>query len=228
MDDSEVAAGTPRTHEHRLRSLAAAASAHRLCDAFGHLSIRLDPERYLITPPRPLGSLGPDDRPVIVRLGADTLPPGAPLEAWIHTEIYRARPDAGGILRSQPRAVAQADAAGRPLLAVSGHAAMLGGPIPEERSARLVRDRAGGTALAEQLGTGRAIVLRGNGAVTVGASAEEALAAGWVLERTAELTIAAGDRARELPEAARGYWESLAPELLPRIAAYLEGAAAQP
>lgn len=53
-----------------------------------------------------------------------------------------------------------------------------------------MRDRANAAALVDQLGSARAIVMRGNGAVTVGASIEEAVVMAWYLEDAARVELA--------------------------------------
>jgi HCOMODA/2-hydroxy-3-carboxy-muconic semialdehyde decarboxylase len=53
----------------------------------------------------------------------------------------------------------------------------------------LVRDEASASKVAEALSDGRAIVLRGNGALTVGATIEEATVLCWFLEDSARIEL---------------------------------------
>ena len=99
------------------------------------------------------------------------MPTGVPREAWIHLAIARRRPDVGAICRAQP-----ATATAAPILALHGQGAFLGPRVPVFSDAILVRDQARGEALAEKLGQAPALLLRGNGAVTVGADIGEAVA----------------------------------------------------
>lgn len=202
-------------------------AAHGLSDAFGHVSARLDDESFVITPPLPLGALTPRDRPVVVRLDATELPTAAPREAWMHLALYRRRPAVGAVVRVQPRAVAAMSAAHRPFLAVSGHAALLG-EVADHADSRLVRDRDRAERLADAAGAASAVVVHGNGALTLAGDVAEAVALAWVLERTAELLLAAGHAARPLPSDEIVEWRALAPELLPRIHAHLDGSAVAP
>jgi hypothetical protein len=79
----------------------------------------------------------------------------------------------------------------------------------------LVRDEASATGVAELLGDAPALVLNVNGAVTVGRTAEQALALAWFLEDAARVELAAlasglADTAPTLPPAAaqqRATWE---------------------
>jgi HCOMODA/2-hydroxy-3-carboxy-muconic semialdehyde decarboxylase len=209
----------------RLRRVARVVAAHRLSDAFGHVSVRLDDETFLITPPRPLGLLGEHDLPVVMRVSAEELAPGAPNEAWIHREIYTRRPEVGAIVRAQPRAVAAAVVAGDEIGPISGHGAVLGGTVPVFADSQLVRTAERARALADAQGDADVVALRGNGAVTVAATPEVAVALMWVLERTAEIVLASGGRAVALPALEQEHWRGLGPELLPRIYAYLEASA---
>ena len=113
--------------EDRLRELLAA--AHRvlyhqgLVDYLGHCSVRVPgTDRVLIKPKhspnvRGLGSLRPEDMVVIdldgnlVDAGAAGATEGPPAECFIHTEIYRARPDVSAVVHThQPAGTLLGDA----------------------------------------------------------------------------------------------------------------------
>ena len=180
-------------------------AAHALVDAFGHVSARLPQQgQVLITPPVPLGTLG-DDSPLLeLRLDTTTLPDGVPKEAWIHWAILRSRPDVSAVCRAQPPHVVAAAGAGVRIRALHGQGAFLGAVVPVHDDARLVRDRRTGEAVARALALSPAVVLRGNGAVTVGHSVGEAVARMYVLEASARINLgaaAAGGRHElSLPE----------------------------
>ena len=193
-----------------------------LVDAFGHLSLRTSPERFAITPPTPLSRLSAGDSFAEVPLAAAELPSAAPKEAWIHVALYQGRPDVGAVCRAQPPKLAAFAALDRELLALNGHAALLG-PVAVHDDSRLVRDAAGGAAVARSIGEADAIVLRGNGAVTRGRDLPEAAARMWLLERAAELNLlalAAGEPQALAPDE-QLWWRQCAEELLPRIFTYL-------
>jgi len=203
-------------------------AAHGLVDAFGHVSARLDVGGLAITPPVPLG--GVRDADALVTVGAvdgDALPDGAPKEAWIHLAIYTRRPDVGGICRAQPPAVAATAAAGLEILALHGQGAFVGSPVAVHDHAALIRERAAGVAVADALGDGDAVVLRGNGAVTVGRTPGEAAARMVVLEASARLNLAAaaaGTRVA-LRSDEHAAWRAVAPEILGRLWAHLRDGA---
>ncbi len=206
-----------------LMQAARAVAAARLADAFGHLSVRSSSgDGLLITPPRPLGRLRQGDFAIEVPLEATDLPTGAPKEAWIHLALLRSRPDLGAVCRAQPPAVAAFFALGRPLTMLNGHAALVG-EVPLHTDSRLVRDTVSGDAVAQSIGDADSVILRGNGAVTVGSDLPHAVARMWLLERTAELNLQAwaAGRPAALPWEEQQWWQSRSIELLPRIFDYL-------
>ena len=214
---------TTETAYRELIATARALAGAGLVDAFGHVSVRTSKDQAILTPPVPLAWLTVGDAPVDLLLGADDLPDKAPKEAWIHIAVYERHPQAGAVCRAQPRAVAAMAALGRVPAALNGHAAMIG-PIALHPDSRLIRDRHSAEALVSSAGDARAIMLRGNGAVTWGQDTAEALARMWILERSAELDLRASSAGptSELPAEEQGWWRDRAPELLPRVHRYLE------
>lgn len=63
---------------------ARALAAHGLVTAFGHVSARTGGDAFVVTPPKPLGSLRPDEDLAWVSLAEPGLPAGVPGEVWIH------------------------------------------------------------------------------------------------------------------------------------------------
>ncbi len=196
-----------------------ALAAEALVTAFGHVSARTD-TGVVITPPRPLGSLHDDDPLLELSLEAEELPAGAPGEAWIHWAIYRARPDVNAVCRAQPATATVCSVAGTPIRALHGQGAFLGEEVSVHEDARLVRSRELGVRVADRLGAGSAVLLRGNGAVTVGTTVGEAVARMWVLEASARINLAAAEP-RPLDPEELAAWVEVAPEILERIWRYL-------
>jgi len=212
----------PLMQEQLVDELVAGGHAlHRagLVTAFGHVSCRTDNDRLLITPPTPLGRLTPESTWTELNLGADGLPTGVPREAWIHLAIARRRPEVGAICRAQPPTATALASARVPIVALHGQGAFLGPQIPVFDDAVLVRDQARGDALAEQLGQAPALLLRGNGAVTIGADIGEAVARMWVLEASAHLNsiAAAAGTPTPLSDDEQAAWRAVAGEILARI-----------
>jgi ribulose-5-phosphate 4-epimerase/fuculose-1-phosphate aldolase len=202
------------------RALAAAG----LVTAFGHVSAREGEDGFFITPPKPLGSLEPDEPLLEISLAEEELPDGVPGEAWIHWAIYKSRPDVEGICRAQPPISTAATSAGVPIRPLHGQGAFLGEEVPVYDDARLIRGREAGEALAERLGDAGGVMMRGNGAVTVGKSVGAAVARMWVLEASAEInrTAAAVGSPQILNGEEFSYWESVSEEILERIWSYLK------
>lgn len=210
-------------HEEQLRRAAAAMARSGLVDAFGHVSVRLTTDRFLITPPRPLGAWNAAEPPVEVSLASDELPVGAPGETWIHWAIYRARRNVVSVCRGQPHAVQALMAMGRDCLPLHGHGALVGAHVPLHDDARLVRTREHGERLAATLSGASAVILRGNGAVAVGVSIASAVARLWALDASARVNLAAGDSPRTLTRGEILYWQGAGAELLERIFVALDG-----
>lgn len=178
---SEVARG--------VRLAARALARHGLVHAYGHVSARIDERHFLCSPPQPLGTVGTDDPGVVVSIDGP-LPERALPEVRIHREIYRRRPEVGGICRFQSPAVMALSALGDTPRALHGLGSYFAPSPPFWPDVQLVRDDERATQVAERVGEAVAIVLRGNGAVTAGATIEEAAAFAFFLEDAARVELA--------------------------------------
>ncbi len=157
-------------------------------DGFGHVSVRHPTEsgRFL---------LARSIAPALV-MAADIMEfdlDGNPLDAggravylerFIHSEIYRTRPDAGAVVHSHSPAVVPFSVAKHvPLRAVWHLGGVLGEgcPVFEIRTAAgpatdmLIRDRGLGAALAKSLGRGSVVLMRGHGCTVVGSTVRHAV-----------------------------------------------------
>jgi HCOMODA/2-hydroxy-3-carboxy-muconic semialdehyde decarboxylase len=184
---SEVAAINPQ-HARRLRLAARAVARAGLVHAYGHCSLRLDATHFIVSPPKPLG-LVKNDAPVTVAT-TGPLPPDALPEVIVHQRIYERRSDVNAVVRFQSPQITALSAIGRTPRALHGFGSYFAPQPALYSDPRLVRDAAGAQLLVEQLGMTRAIVMRGNGAVTVGASIEEAVSMAWYLEDAARVELA--------------------------------------
>lgn len=178
------------TNQARVLRLAARALAHAgLVHAYGHCSLRLDSTRFIVSPPKALGLVKANDAAVLVTT-TGSLPIGALPEVIVHQRIYAQRPDVKGVVRFQSPQITALSALGRTPRALHGFGAYFAPQPALYSNPRLVRDAPSAAALVEQLGDARGIVMRGNGAVTVGASIEEAVAMAWYLEDAARVELA--------------------------------------
>lgn len=168
-----------------LRRAARGLAAAGLIHAYGHCSLRLDAGHFLVCAPLPMGVIRYEPG-TVVSLDAP-LPDGVLGEVRAHREIYRKRPDVGGICRTMPpslMALSTQCIVPRPRHGIGAYFAPA--PIFWD-DPRLLRSDAAAAELAAALGGARAIVMRGNGAITVGDTIEQAACFAYFLEDAAQL-----------------------------------------
>ena len=111
-------------------------------------------------------------------------------ETFIHTEIYKARPDIGGIVHAHPFHVVALSATGRQLHTF--HPASIAFANVPLFGGQQINTEKDGHDLAGMLGAGNAIILKNHGAVTVGKDVAEAVVRMYYLERAAYAHLIAG------------------------------------
>lgn len=161
-----------------------------LVKGFGHVSARLPGgDRYLITPKVSLAMVTAGDLVTMgVADGAVVEGKGRPpLEALIHTAIYRARSDVGAIVRAQPKSVEVFGIVGRPVRPVHQFGAALSGDAPVHMNSEPITTEAAAKELAATLGDRAAVILRGNGVAVTGRTLVEAALRVLNLEESARL-----------------------------------------
>ena len=156
-------------------------------DGFGHISARHDkwPDRFLLARSMAPGLVTLDD---IMEFDLDGAPVDARgrtpyLERFIHSEIYRARPDVGSVAHSHAASVIPFAVTKVPLRPIYHMASFLGAgaPVFEIRgvagqdSDMLIRSQELGRALAATLGKASVALLRGHGFVAVGPTVKTAV-----------------------------------------------------
>ena len=159
-----------------------------LVHAYGHCSMRLDAASFLVSPARPLGLVAPGEACVVVGL-TGPLPAGVLGEVRIHREIYRRRPDVGGVVRSMPPHAMSLAAMHRSFRPRHGFGAYFAAGPKLWSDPQLLRSDDQATRLAELLGADRAVLMRGNGLVTAGASLEEAVVLAWYAEDASRVEL---------------------------------------
>lgn len=155
-----------------------------LVHAYGHCSLRLDDGHFLVSAALPLGRIG--DAPGSVVALEGPLPDGVLGEVRVHREIYRRRRDVGGVCRIMPPAVmalSTANIVPQPRHGIGAYFDQL--PLWDDP--RLLRDDDAASRLAETLGRAPGLVMRGNGAVTVGETLPQAVTLAWFLEDAARV-----------------------------------------
>ncbi len=118
--------------------------------------------------------------------------PGMHLEAVIHTEIYRSRPDVGAVIHGHPL-YATALSATQAKLEFLTHDSVLfqDGVGVYQDSAELIVTKQQGKAVAASLGQRRATLLKNHGAVFVGEDIRYAVLAAVTMERALQLQVIA-------------------------------------
>ena len=180
------------------------------------------PDKPLDMPPDPPLGVSPDRTlkvPADPPLPGPGLPAGAPAEAWAHLALYRMRPDAHAIARAQPPGAFAAAAAVTALPLLHGQAAWLGESVPVHDSAHLLRSADLAARAAASLPAGEALLLRGNGALTLGRTPGLAVARMWLLSAAcdASLSALAAGAVKPLAAAEIASWRAVADDLLPRL-----------
>jgi HCOMODA/2-hydroxy-3-carboxy-muconic semialdehyde decarboxylase len=155
-----------------------------LVHAFGHCSIRIDAEYFLVCAARPLELVGDALGTVCTVRGS--LPEGVLGEVRIHQQIYARRSDVGAVCRIMPpalMALSTQSLVPRPRHGIGAYFT----PLPLWPDPRLLRDDTAAAALADMLGDATAIVMRGNGAVVVGPNMPQTASLAWFLEDAARV-----------------------------------------
>ena len=198
-----------------------------LVTAFGHVSARAG-ARILITPAADLAEVSPADL-VEVDLAATSLPAGAPAETWAHLRVYAGRPEVGAIARAQPPPAFAVAAVATELPLLHGQACWLGRTVPVHDEASLLRSLDLADAAARRLGESDALLLRGNGALTCGATPGHAAVRMWLLTMACQawLAASASGTPRLMTAAEIESWRAVQDELLPRLWQHLRRSVAR-
>jgi HCOMODA/2-hydroxy-3-carboxy-muconic semialdehyde decarboxylase len=176
--------------QRRVRLAARALARHNLVHAYGHVSARLDQERFLVCAPQPMGLIAPGEDGDVVSINGP-LPDGVLGEVRCHQRIYAARPDVNGVCRVFPRDVLTLSTFQKTPKARIGFGSYFHPEPPLWDDPLLIRTEQQAIAFADKLGDARAIVMRGNGAVCVGPTVEESIVMAFYLEESAGTELAA-------------------------------------
>ena len=172
-------------------------------DGFGHISVRdpADPQRFFIARSMAPALVTEADL-VTCNLDGEVLAPTGGktyVERFIHSEIYKARPDVHSVVHSHSPAVIPFGVTGARLRPICHMSGFLGATVPVyeirrnagESSDLLIRNQTLGRALAESLGSATVALMRGHGSVTVGVSIQQAVFRAIYTENSARLQLEA-------------------------------------
>src|ERR1700747_864811 len=126
-------------------------------------------------------------------------------EVYIHSEIFKARPDVNCVIHTHPTYSIALSATGRGLKCYSQPGALFYQALGSYTDTiNLIRSHAMGAGVARALGNGRAVLLKNHGVVVTGATIAEAVIGALMLENGAMVQLlveAAGDSAPEFSRA---------------------------
>jgi len=191
----------PDAAELAVRRMARALGNNGLSGPFGHCSVRLDPERFLVCAARPMALVGVGEKGTVVHV-TGALPDGVLGEVRMHQQIYQRRPEAGAICRFISPHITALAAMGRTPQARHGFGCYFAAGVPMWPGVPLIRNDAAAAQAAELMGGHPALFLNVNGAVTVAETPERAVALAYFLEDAARVelaVLAAGAQAAARP-----------------------------
>ena len=168
-------------------------SQQKLVEGFGHVSARIaGTDHFLITPRIGLALVKKTELLTMNLAGAviDGAQP-APFEAWLHAAIMKAKPRVNAIARIHARGANIFSVSDRKLEPVHNHGSFFAGGVPVFSKPDLISNETLGTEVADALGDQPAILLRGNGQVTVGRTIPEAVMMAIYLEEAAQILYGA-------------------------------------
>lgn len=166
----------------------------------GHVSARVPGTDHVLMKARgrmeaPLSYVTPDDL-CIVDMDGEMVEArdgvSVPAEVFIHTELYRARPELNAAIHIHPSNVVAFTIAGKTLLPIIGAynpqaLRLITDGLPLFDSSVLINSPERGQQLAGVMKTARACLMRGHGITTGGATVEEATLVAIHLNELAEL-----------------------------------------
>jgi HCOMODA/2-hydroxy-3-carboxy-muconic semialdehyde decarboxylase len=176
-------------------------SNQKLVQGFGHVSARLpDSELFLLTPRTSLALVKETDL-LTLNLNGEVIEGNqpAPFEAWLHTAIMKAKPNVNAITRIHARVANIFSVTDRKLEPVHNHGSFFAGGVPVFPTPDLISSAKLGNEVALALGDKPAILLRGNGQVTVGRTIPEAVMMAIYLEEAAEILYGALQIGKPIP-----------------------------
>ena len=125
-------------------------------------------------------------------------------EVFIHSEIFKVRPDVHAILHTHPTYAIALSGTGRPVKAISQGGALFAGQTGlYTDTINLIRDQGMGAGVAKALGPHHAVLLKNHGIVMASGTVEEVVIRTIMFENAAQIQLiaeAAGDTAPEFPK----------------------------
>jgi len=203
-------------------------SRQRLVQGFGHVSARIiDSDQFLITPRISL-ALVREAELLTMNLAGEVVDGDhpAPFEAALHASIMKMKPRINAITRIHARIANMFSVTNRKLEPVHNHGSFFSGGVPVFYLPDLISTPQLGEDVASTIGEQPAVLLRGNGQVTVGRTIPEAVMMAIYLEEAAEILYGALQIGTPIPltseESAKRQVEALPPVDLERAWNYFK------
>ena len=168
-------------------------SHEKLVEGFGHVSARIpDSDRFLMTPRISL-VLVREDQLLTLDLDGKVVDghDPTPFEASLHTAIMKSNRNVNAITRIHARIANMFSVTERRLEPVHNHGSFFAGGVPVFHSPQLISTAELGDAVVQTIADKPAVLLRGNGQVTVGRSVAEAVMMAIYLEEAAQILYGA-------------------------------------
>lgn len=165
-------------------------------DMHGHLSVRDGEVLHINDHTASRIAIRPDEVATVRIADGKVLAGNPPSETPIHTGIYRVRADVGSVVHAHAPYATTFPVVGKPLFTAFNAGAPLGKVVPVYDDPDLVRTDAQGSRVAEALGGGRAVLMRGHGFTAVADDVPAAVMAALYLEESARrlwLAMAIGE-----------------------------------
>jgi L-fuculose-phosphate aldolase len=113
-------------------------------------------------------------------------------EVYIHSEIFKARPDVMSVIHAHPTYAVAWSATGKPLQPISQPGIAFADGVPYfTDTVDLIRSTQMGAGVARALGSHKAVLMRNHGVAVVGATVDEATILTIMLDNAAQIQLLA-------------------------------------
>src|SRR5919109_4068974 len=158
-------------------------SSEGLSDAFAHLSARVDNGKKMLFMPRKSPALVKATE-LFVADFEKVMP-----QSTVHQAIYKVRKDVGSVLHFHSHSVILLSVVGESVKPMHNYSAIFYEGVPVFEGTGQVESPQRAGEIARILGSAKAVILRGHGAVVVGQNIREACILSLYLEESARLQI---------------------------------------
>ena len=164
-----------------------------LVHGFGHVSARIPGSDFFILTPRTSLALVKEKDLLVLNLNGDVIKGIAapPFEAALHAAIFNQKAEVHAITRIHARRAGYFSVTDRKIEPVHSHGSFFSGGVPVFPKPDLISTLELGDKVGKALGENPAILLRGNGQVTVGRTIPEAVMMAIYLEEAADFLFGA-------------------------------------